>query len=218
MSSVLNFYDSWDVSLLLKLSDFTFDHFKKEIDSFKKTKSFISRVEKYQLLVRFLIFFLITPESNLKGNFGKIVEKNSKVFVMKISEQIQTNMAPLVYEIRQNPGKVLNEDEKQLISKLIPLMDWMFLFTILFFKSTHFLFSTEKENSYLKTFLYGTGILATPIDISVEILSKSESTLTSCFKISEMKEIQKMINGNLILIKFVRFTSSCSKISKKQRP
>jgi hypothetical protein len=145
--------------------------------------------------------FLSNPKSNLKGNFGKIVEKNSKVFVMKISEQIQTNMAPLIYEIHQNPGKILNEDEKQLISKLTPLMDWMFSFIILFFKSTHFLFSTEKENSYLKNFLYVTGILATTIEKSVEILSKSESTLTSCFKVSEMKEIQKMINGSFILIK-----------------
>jgi hypothetical protein len=198
MSSFLNFRDTWDICVLVKFSDFTFDHFKKEIDSFRKTKSLMPSAEKYQLLVRFLIIFPLISKSNLKGNFGKIVEKNSKVFVMKISEQIQINMAPLIYETRQNPGKILNEEEKQLISKLTPLMDWMFFFTILFFKSTRLLFSNEKEkeNSYLKNFLYGTGILATPIDVSVELLSKSEPNLTSSFKLSEMKEIQKIMNGN----------------------
>ena len=193
---ILNRFDLLDIYLLIKFSEFSLDDFQKEIENIKTSKTTTPSLfeEKYNLIT-----------INLKGNFLKKAEKNSYIYVKKIYDQIQ-NLTLIYTNLKGNPNKKLTEKEKKFILELIPSMNWIFLFTILFFKTMIFLNSkdkNERENAFLSKFLYNIQILWIPIDISFVVLSKMDLKLisNSIFKIKEISEIQQRIDNLANIVK-----------------
>eukprot|EP01080_Neovahlkampfia_damariscottae_P010659 gene10659-3283_t len=189
MCGMLNFYDLWDLSLMIKFSDFSFDDYHRETETLKASGcTNTSLEERYIFLV-----------SILKGKLTKILEKNSYLYVKKIYDLIHQNLSFIYAELKINPDRKISEKEKNICLEMIPSIDWIFTFTILFFKSMTFMNSTdknEKENAFLVKFLFNIQILRAPIEICFVILSKLDTKVLakSNFKIKEFSDINQRIN------------------------